>query len=193
MKVKRLSYVEARTQFQTHPMRVSEIPVEYAISLPIPTLRYQTPGYGGFAGAARRAPNQPLELRPPDRWWVLSADRRGLLAYSLVAAVPFSNEPSGQMAVRPPADRSVAAIQEDLRLLDALMDRAAGDFFAARPAGVDLATDLIAVLSALVPKGAVDWYRRLAYDFFDWLAASAAAIQTAGIQTAGQTAKESKP
>lgn len=184
---RRLGYGEARTLFGTHPIRVSEIPVEYAISLPVPTLRCGAPGYAGFAGAARRAPDTTGQLRPPDRWWVLSAERRALLTYSLTVAVPFTDDLPAEVAVLPPVARSVAEIQEDLRLLDSLMDRAAGEFFAETPADVGLATDLIAVLTALVSKVVMDWYRRLAPDFFGWLVAP-----VAGSESAEKTGKESR-
>jgi hypothetical protein len=174
----RLSYADVRRQFGAHPMRISEIPVEHAISLPVPTLRCGEPGYAGFAGPARRVPHAPLQLGAPDRWWVLGAQRRGLLLYGLTGAMPFTEKLSPEQATLPPVTRSLAAVEEDLRVLDVLMDQAAGEFFAGRPADTDLGTDLLAVLTAHVSPTVLSWYRGLAPDFFGWLE------QRAGAQTA---------
>ena len=180
----RLSYADARRLFGTHPIRISEIPVEHAISLPVPTLRCGVPGYAGFAGPARRSPRAPLELRRPDRWFTFSAQRGSLVLYSLVTAVPFTENLSPEQVTLPPVTRSLAAVEEDLRMLDTLMDRAAGEFFAARPGDKDLATDLLAVLTAHVSPLVMDWYKALGWDFFSWLE------QAAGEPTAGEHAGE---
>jgi hypothetical protein len=179
-----LSYADARRQFGTHPIRISEIPVEHAISLPVPTLRCGVPGYAGFAGAARRVPRAPLQLRRPDRWFVLGAQRGSLVLYALVTAVAFTEELSPEQVTLPPVTRSLAAVEEDLRMLDTLMDRAAGEFFAARPADKDLATDLLAVLTAYVSPLVMHWYKGLGGDFFRWLE------QAAGEPAAGVHAGE---
>jgi hypothetical protein len=175
----RLSYADARRLFGTHPIRISEIPVEHAISLPVPTLRCGAPGYAGFAGPARRVPHAPLQLGAPDRWWVLGVQRGALLLYGLTTAVRFMEKLSPEQVTLPPVTRSLAAVEEDLRILDMLMDRAGGEFFAVRPADADLVTDLLAVLTAHVSPMVMSWYRGLAPDFFGWLE-----------QTAGEAAAE---
>jgi hypothetical protein len=165
----RLSYRDARRLFGTHPLRISEIPVEHAVSLPVPTLRCGAPGYAGFAGPARRVPHAPLQLAAPDRWWVLGGQRRGLLVYCLTAAIPFAAELSPAQVTLPLVTRDLAAVEEDLRMIDVLMDRAAEEFFNARPPSADVGSDLLAVLTAHVSQAVMGWYRALAPDFFGWL------------------------
>jgi hypothetical protein len=164
-----LSYSDARAQFGTHPIRISEIPVEHAISLPVPTLRCGEAGYAGFAGPARRVPHAPRQLGAPDRWWVLGAQRRGLLLYCRTTAMPFTGELSPEQVTLPLVTRDLAAVEEDLRVLDALMDRAAEEFFSGQPASTDAAADLLATLTAYVSPAVMGWYRGLAPDFFGWL------------------------
>jgi hypothetical protein len=168
----RLSYGDARSRFATHPIRLSEIPVEHAVSLPVATLRFGAPGYAWFAGPARRIPHQPLQLGAPDRCWALGADRPGLLAYALISAMPIMTEFSPEPVTLPAATRSIEAIEEDLQVIESLMDRASGLFFAAEPAPPALASDLLAVLTAHVTAGVIGWYRALAPDFFGWLTAA---------------------
>jgi hypothetical protein len=165
-----LRYSQARTELASHPLSVAEIPVGHEISLPVPTLRFGQPGYAWFAAPARRRPGQPLVLGAPDRWWVLGAARRGLVAYARAAAVPFTSEPlAPQRAELPPVTRDLEAIAEDLRLLDSLGDRAVPGFFAGEPGDPELRADLLAVLTAHVTPLITGWYRALAPDFFGWL------------------------
>lgn len=165
-----LGYARARAGFATHPLRTHEIPVEYEVSLPVPTMRLGDPGYAWFAGPARHRPSQPVRLGLPDRWWVLGAARRGLITYARTAAVPFTHEPLGPDAVElPPVTRDLAAIKEDLILLDSLAERAVPEFFARRQGAAELRGDLYAVLEAHVTPLLIGWYRALAPDFFAWL------------------------
>lgn len=165
-----LGYARARADFATHQLRVGDIPVEHEISLPVPTLRFGAPGYAGFAGPARRRPGQPLRLGAPDRWWVLGAARRGLLVYARTTAVPFTAGPlRPDWAELPPVTRDLDAIEEDLRLLDSLAQRAVPEFFDGRPGDAALRADLAAVLTAHVTPQITDWYRALTPDFFAWL------------------------
>jgi hypothetical protein len=165
-----LGYGQARAEFAGHPLSIAEIPVEHEISLPVPTRRFGEPGYAWFAAPARRRPGQPLVLGAPDRWWVLGAARRGLLAYARTAAVPFAAEPLiPQRAELPPVTRGLEAITEDLRLLESLGERAAPAFFAGEPGDPALRADLLAVLTAHVTPLVIGWYQALAPDFFGWL------------------------
>jgi hypothetical protein len=165
-----LGYARARAGFATHSLRTEEIPVEHEISLPVPTLRFGAPGYAWFAGPAGRRPGRPLRLGPPDRWWVLGAARRGLIAYARTTAIPFSDRPLGPDWVElPPVTRDLEAIEEDLRLLDSLAERAVPEFFDGRQGEAVMRTDLLAVLTAHATPLLIDWYRALAPDFFSWL------------------------
>lgn len=163
-----VSYRQVRKEFLDHPVRHAEVPVEHAISLPVPTLRWSLPGYGGFAGPATRAPGQPLRLGTPDRWWALHAEHHRLIGYGLIAAFPFAALGADQVLVDR-SGRSVADAHEDLRLLDELMDQVAGSFLAGSASDAALRSDLLEALTTNVTDPILPWYRAFAPDFFSWL------------------------
>jgi hypothetical protein len=170
-------YARVRKEFGEHAVRWAEVPVEHSISLPMPTTRWTEPGYAGFASPALRAPRQPLRLRAPDRWWVLGARHGELLAYgrTSVTGLGGTAEPGPAAAepptvVVPPATRPVAALLEDLRVLDEAMDQAAGPFFRGEAYDAALRSDLLEIIRAQVRTPAVlAWYEALTPDFFTWL------------------------
>ncbi|MGW7356220.1 hypothetical protein ACWGI0_05975 [Streptomyces sp. NPDC054802] len=165
-----LSYEQARKEFTTHAVTRAEIPVGHFISLPLPTLRWgAAAGYAGFAAPAVRSPGRPLVLGTPDRWWVLAAGQRSLIAYGLTSAVPFSCDlPPGPVTVSS-TRRSPTAAREDLRVLDECLREAAPAFFRGEP-GASLARgDLAEALAAVLPTMTLPWYRALTPDFFSWL------------------------
>jgi hypothetical protein len=162
-------YEQIRKNFAEHPVRYAEVPVEHAISLPIPTLRWSLPSFAGFAGPAVRAPARPLRLAPPDRWWALHAEGRPLIGYNLVSALPFSDDLGSDEAIVDRAGRSLTDLEEDLQVLNHLMDQAAAPFFAGSEIDAATGSDLLEVLTTHVTVAVVSWYRRLAPDFFQWL------------------------
>jgi hypothetical protein len=168
-----ISYARMRKGFGEHPVRRAEVPVEHSISLPMPTARWAVPGYAGFACPALRAPWKPLRLRRPDRWWLLGASHGELLAYGRTSVLPFGDVTAGtapESVTLPAATRPVAAVLEDLRVLDETMELAVGPFFAGEPGDAALRADLAAIIG--VQAGAPEvlaWYRALAPDFFRWL------------------------
>jgi hypothetical protein len=166
-----LAYGRARKEFTVHPIRRAEIPVEYFISLLMPTRRWTAPGYAGFAAPARRAPGRPLTLHAPDRWWALSAVHGSLLAYGLVAAVPFAAGFGPDPVTLPAATRSVAGIEEDLQVIDEMMEQAGPAFFAGETAAATLRGDLFEAIRGHVTDEVLPWYQALAPDFFGWLQA----------------------
>jgi hypothetical protein len=172
-----LAYARIRKEFGEHGVRKAEVPVEYTVSLPLPTTRRAVPGYAGFACPALRVPRQPLRLREPDRWWLLGAAHGELLAYGRTSVLPFAEMPAGPLAstgaefvTLPSSTRPVAAVLEDLRVLDETMARAIGPFFDGLPGDAVLRADLTEILR--VQAGAPEvlhWYRAVAPDFFRWL------------------------
>ena len=163
-----VSYGQLRKEFLNHPVRHAEVPVEHSISLPLPTLRWSVPAYAGFASPAVRAPNQPLRLGTPDRWWALHAQYRSLIGYGLTTAVPFAVLSPGEVLVDR-AKRSLSGVREDLRLLDELMDQAASLFLAGSAADASLRSDLLEAVVANVTESVMPWHRALVPDFFSWL------------------------
>jgi hypothetical protein len=165
-----LGYAQARKAFSEHVVRRAEVPVEHMISLPMPTTRWGgVSGYAGFACPARRRPGEPLTLSAPDRWWALGARRGELLAYARTAALPFGTLPPAERVTLPPVTRPVAAILEDLRVLDEAMERAIGPFFDGEPGDATLRGDLREIVRAQVPAEIRPWYQALTPDFFTWL------------------------
>lgn len=159
-----------RKAFVEHPVRHHEVPTEHAVSLPVPTLRWSVPAFAGFAAPAVRRPGEPLRMNDPDRWWALTVDGRGLVAYGLTAAVPFST--ADDLPARAEVDRggrSLAAHQEDVRRLDELMDAAVVPFLTGAPLGTTARVDLHEALVAVITPSVLPWYRALAPDFFGWL------------------------
>jgi hypothetical protein len=162
-------YEQIRKNFAEHPVRHAEVPIEHAISLPMPTLRWSLPCFAGFAGAAVRVPNRPLRLAPPDRWWALHAEGRRLIGYGLTSALPFSEDLGSQEAVVDRSGRSLADLEEDLRLLNQFMDQVVPLFFAGSRIDPIIGGDLLEALSAYVTDAVEPWYRELAPDFFRWM------------------------
>lgn len=162
-------YRVLRAEFALHRVRADHVPVEYAVSLPMPTLRWTKPSIAGFAGPAARTPGRPLRLAPPDRWWAVDIHSRELVCYALTEAVPFGLPADADSIEVDHGDRTIEAMQENLRTLDELMDRAIGHFFHGTTSEPAVRADLTAVLAAAVTDSALPWYRALAPDFFSWL------------------------
>jgi hypothetical protein len=162
-------YERAEKEFAEHRIRTAEVPIEYFVSQPLPTLRWSRPAYAGFAGPARRIPGQPPKLGAPDRWWAISADHGRLLAYALVSAVPFAESiPAGPVTFRA-ADRSLSAVREGRRLLAELLTGLAPAFFGREDGDAAARDELAEVISQVLHAEAMPWYRALTPDFFGWL------------------------
>lgn len=164
-----LVYASLRQRALDHPVRHAEAPVEHAISLPLPTLRWGAPGYACFAGPAVRAPRQTLQLAVPDRWWLLDPRRAGLVVYGLTAAIPFTESRWEGPVTVTPSGRSLADVQEDLKLVDDLMDVGARAFLQSEDLEATTRQDLAAALLAYLPTSVLPWYRALVPDFFAWI------------------------
>ena len=70
------------------------VPIEHAVSLPMPTMRWSSPVFAVFAGPALRRPGRPLELHPPDRWWAVDAESGDLVAYALTSHIALATHRS---------------------------------------------------------------------------------------------------
>lgn len=163
-----MPYARVRKEFANHPVRFAEVPVEHFLSLPVPTMRWQRPGFAGFACPATRSPGQPQRVGAPDRWWALQAHRARLLGYGLVAAIPLSAQRFEPVTVDR-RDRSVAELEEDLGLLAELMDGAVAPFLAGERGDETARGDLREVFTAAVTPSVLPWYQALAPDFLAWL------------------------
>lgn len=80
-----LPYTKVRKKAKHSDMQMSTLPVGHAISLPMPTLRWDTPAFAVFSGPALHQPGSFPHYGVPDRWWALNAHSARLLAYNLTA------------------------------------------------------------------------------------------------------------
>lgn len=162
-----LTYRQARSLMQR--VRAAEVPVEHAVSLPIPTLRLQTPAFIHFASPAFRDPEGPVWQSPPDRWWAIDATRGRLLIYSLVKVHSFTQQSFARVELH-----SNVQTVDDLRQLhselDAAIDSVLADFFAAVPGDSAILARVLELLNRAIPAELMPIYRELATDFFRWLA-----------------------
>jgi hypothetical protein len=166
-----LSYGEVRSRQRTHALRQTEVPVEHAVSLPLPTRRWAGPGFAFFAAPALRAPDRPPVHGAPDRWWVVDARGGGLLVYALFAAVPFASSVAWGESELPPEARSLGELRQSLQQIEMQMDAVATDFFAGRPGDPAARRALAEALKVYLPALLQPQYRALAPDFFSWLEA----------------------
>jgi hypothetical protein len=165
-----LNYTQIRERMRRHPLRQSEIPVEHAVSLPLPTKRFGASGYAFFSSPAVRRPGVPTVQSAPDRWWVLSALGAHIDLYTLVSIFPLGPEGSAWEAVELPATAAtIQELQASLKEFEALMDLTVPDFFAGKPADPEHAATVWKALEEQVPKPLLEQYRALAGDFFEWL------------------------
>jgi hypothetical protein len=165
------TYSQAREWQRTQALRQSDVPIEHAISLPIPTRRWPNPGYVQFAAPSVRSPDHPTIQGAPDRWWAFDARGGRLIFYALTTATPMqdkSAKPFTQVEVQPTAS-TVAGIREQLGALATGMDAVLRDFFDGKSGDKGARAQVRALLAAVIPAALMPQYRALAPDFFGWL------------------------
>jgi len=160
-------YARIRSDQSNGPLRQSEIPIQHALSLPLPTRRFG-PGFALFASPALREPGKPTVQSPPDRWWVVDAKTGHLTLYARVASVPFCEEPFPTLTLPIPT-ATVTELRESSRRLNGLMDPISVAFFAGEPAPAEMVGDLKGILTTMLPTPLLQQHRALAQDFFRWM------------------------
>lgn len=166
--LKLLSYSQARNLMQR--IRAAEVPVEHAVSLPMPTKRTGSPGFAHFAAAAARDPEGPTKMSPPDRWWVIDAKRGRLLIYALSSVSTFAAESEFHPVVLDGATKTVDELRDLHSKLEAAIDDLLGDFFTGNAGDAAARAAARGLLESAIPEPLTPVYRNLAPDFFDWLA-----------------------
>lgn len=164
-----ISYGEIRKRQRTHMLRQTEVPVEHAVSLPFPTLRWGLPAYACFASPAIRRPGQPAEQEPPDRWWAVDAATGHLVVYARWSAVPFAGDVAWIRVSLPAPSGSIAALQSLMQTVDLLMESLAPAFFAGQPGDAQARQALASALAAFIAEPLWPQVQALAPDFFAWL------------------------
>ena len=163
-----LPYAEIAQQKGLRALLQTQVPVEHAVSVPLPTKRWQVPGYACFAAPALRVPDQPARQGAPDRWWVIDARSGRLIAYALCRAVPFGSTAGEDVTLRQPG-HSVEALRELFAHLRAQIGAQAPDFFDGKTRPAAERNALKELLEAAVPAVLMPRYRELTPDFFAWL------------------------
>jgi hypothetical protein len=153
-----------------HPLRQSEIPIEHAVSLPMPTRRFGSPAYAFFAAPAIRRPGAPTVHGAPDRWWVLSALGAHVEVYAVTSIFSFAENGQVWESTEVPAPTAtIPELQSSLKEFEALMDVTVPDFFSGASADPEHASTVLRALGEQIPRPLMDQYRALARDFFEWL------------------------
>jgi len=166
-----LPYAELRARQRTHPVRQTEVPVEHAVSLPLPTRRWGQPGYAFFAAPASRAPDRPPVQAAPDRWWVVDAQAGNLIVYALCSALPLVTDVRWTESPLPPVTSSLDELRKALHDIETRMDVIGPQFFSSGPSDAGGRRTLADALRAYLPQPLQPQYRALTPDFFAWLEA----------------------
>lgn len=160
-----LSIEEISRVFSKTSLAMSELPTEWELSIPMPTLRLIYPAYAWFACPASRRPGNPLRLSPPDRWFALEATSGRLLAFG---AWEFSQR-KGQAGWLPvelligskTREEAMVSFQVVLERLNA----SAVAFFSNKlPPSLALTT-----ITDYLNPGMLSWYQFITPDFWEWL------------------------
>jgi hypothetical protein len=150
-------------------LRQAEIPVEHAISLPLPTKRLPDPGYVFFASPAIRSPKEPIEQGAPDRWWVVDARNGRLMIYALWKVMPFDRSVSWTTQTLPIPVQTLEEQQAALESIESLIDTLAVAFFTNEAGEQAMRKALLEALETFLPAPLLPQYRTFAPDFFAWL------------------------
>jgi len=166
-----MSYTTMRKRLQTHPLRQGEIPVEFTLSLLMPTHRSGTAAYACFASPASYLPNQPQTQGAPEAWCLLEARNGRLLLFARTALQPFWEGDRFETVELPRITLSVQELKAQMDELETLMDTTASAFFAGETLLPEPRTELKKALDRAIPEVLMAQYRALAPDFFAWLEA----------------------
>ena len=163
-----LSFLDAYEKQSDHPLRNAEIPEEYSLSIPLPTLRFGVPAYAGYSSPASRSPKNPTRQSPPAQWWLLDAVSGRLLLFAACRIYPFTDQTFAEFTHPVPA-LSMEEMEADWEQFTRLMEELAPLFLS----GVDAEKQSRQALAEGFPKNFPEplllQYHALAPDFFTWL------------------------
>jgi hypothetical protein len=163
-----LTFSQAWDILKVHPFRGAEVPVEHAVSLPMPTHRGGGPGFAQFAAPCVRQPGANPVQSAPDRWWVLDATTGAVRLFARTDVIPFGTTAFARQEL-PTSAPDLATLLAWQKELFAALDATTGPFFAGPPADPTAARDLLDKFTRQTPAPLVPLYRDLAPDFFAWL------------------------
>lgn len=164
-----MSYKKIRQIQSSFELRKSEIPIEYSLSLPLPTLRWGKAGYASFACNTLRIPGVPTEQNPPDIWWLINAVNRRLLLYAHFDVLPYVRDVDWHPVILPKVQFTIAQLKEQLNYIEILLDQLAPKFFSDIFATQEDRSNFTNAFSGYIPSPLLPFYETLVPDFFDWL------------------------
>jgi hypothetical protein len=165
------SYAKAKDRAQSHPIRMSEVPVEYSVTMLLPTASRGRPAYIQAASPALRRFGEPVKQGAVDRWWLLDARGARLVQYALTELVPLGANPAfGACEYVSPAP-TMEALREGQASLAEAMEGASEAFLNGRPAAEGQGAKVLGLLAKTTAAPLIALYRALAPDFFAWLEA----------------------
>ncbi|HLJ57630.1 MAG TPA: hypothetical protein VKT77_21525 [Chthonomonadaceae bacterium] len=166
-----LSYTEVRQRQRNSPLRQAEIPVEYAVSLPLPTRRFGAAVYASFASPAQRQPHQPMRQGGPDRWWAVDARTGHLALYAQTTVVPIAGSTQWDTVTLPAVESTVDELRQGIARIEEKMNALAPAFFGGEAGDKAGRNELLAALEKILPAPILPQYRAIAPDLFAWLEA----------------------
>jgi len=164
-----MSYFEIRERQKSHILIRSEVPVEHAVSLPLPTMRWEEPSYAYFAAPALRRPEEPMQQSVPDRWWVIAAHGGRLMVYALTKSIPFPSDAAFEAVTLPRVTMSREELRQSLKTMEGMLESLTPHFFTGEAGDSIERRNLGEMLAELLPKPLQPQYRALVPDFFAWL------------------------
>jgi len=167
-----LNYEQILDKFRRGAVKQETIPVEHEISLVLPTHRFGTPAYAGFASAALRRPGLPVTQGAPDRWFGLDAKNGTCLLFARTSIHSFA--PSYLVFDTVEVTRTGMSFEEGRAARSELTEalNTLSPQFLSFEAGDPLERHkALEMLQKLVSRELWPRYNALVGDFFEWLGA----------------------
>jgi len=160
-----LSIEEISNMLSNNAIARTELPIEWELSLPMPTLRLFKPAYVWFANPTERHPGKPLRLFPPDRWFALDASNGQLLDFNAwEAPLKTIKESWHEFDLQISDLKREEAINEFNNLIEVL-NYLTLSFFSNQHTMVSK----VKVITEYLDPLTLPWYRYIAPDFWNWL------------------------
>ena len=160
-----LSVEEVSISLSKNAIARTEIPNEWELSLPMPTLQFQRPAFFWFACPAERHPHRPLRLFPPDRWFALDAFTSKLLYFNAWEPPLKNNFEKWHAIDLPISELTREETKKEFDILINGLNLLTFSYFNNQPINISIFHLLIDYLDPQT----IPWYRNLAPDFWNWL------------------------
>ncbi len=166
------AFTELREKIRNHPLIQTEIPIEHALSLPLPTKRWGEPAYAVFASPACRIKGEPQKQGAPDRWFLIDPDSMKILLYARYATIPFS-EIAWESVILPQMTLGISELRDRLEKVADRLNELAPQFFEGVDGNNEEKAELNRLLEVIIPQPLFAQYQALVPDFFAWLKSQA--------------------